>query len=87
MPHRELPKLYASLSLVPREVGTALGRLLLSRIEATARYVHLACDSEHEAAERVAASIAGDILTRYREITRQTLPDRERGRMTRVAPS
>ena len=40
-----------------------IGRLLGHRqIETTARYAHLARDSAHEAAERVAASIATDIL-------------------------
>lgn len=33
-----------------------------ARTETTARYAHLARDSAHEAAERVAESIAADIL-------------------------
>ena len=40
-----------------------LGKLLgHSDIETTARYAHLARDSIHEAAERIAESIATDIL-------------------------
>ena len=40
-----------------------LGKLLgHSDIETTARYAHLAQDSIHEAAERIAGSISGDIL-------------------------
>ena len=40
-----------------------LGKLLgHSDIETTARYAHLARDSIHEAAERIAESIAADIL-------------------------
>ena len=42
---------------------TMIGKLLgHSDIETTARYAHLARDSVHEAAERIADSIAADIL-------------------------
>ena len=40
-------------------IGKLLGH---SDIETTARYAHLARDSLHDAAERVAGSIAADIL-------------------------
>ncbi len=40
-------------------IGKLLGH---SDIETTARYAHLARDSLHEAAERIAGSIADDIL-------------------------
>ena len=40
-------------------IGKLLGH---SDIETTARYAHLAQDSRHKAAERVAGSIAADIL-------------------------
>ena len=40
-----------------------IGRLLGHRqIETTARYAHLARDSAQEAGERVAATIAADVL-------------------------
>ena len=40
-----------------------LGKLLgHSDIETTARYAHLARDSIHDAAERIAESVAADIL-------------------------
>ena len=42
---------------------TMIGKLLgHSDIETTARYAHLARDSVHEAAERIANSIATEIL-------------------------
>ena len=54
---------YASRSLALGESLTMIGRLLGHRqIETTARYAHLARDSVHETAERVAVSIAADIL-------------------------
>ena len=55
---------YASRALALGESPfTMIGRLLGHRqIETTARYAHLARDSAQEAAERVAASIAEDIL-------------------------
>ena len=54
---------YASRALALGEDLTMIGRLLGHRqIETTARYAHLARDSAQEAAERVAASIAADIL-------------------------
>ena len=54
---------YASRALALGESLTMIGRLLGHRqIETTARYAHLARDSAQEAAERVAASIAEDIL-------------------------
>ena len=40
-------------------IGKLLGH---NDIETTARYAHLAQDSVHEAAERIAASIAADVL-------------------------
>ena len=40
-------------------MGMVLGH---SDIETTARYAHLAQDSLHDTAERIAESIAGDIL-------------------------
>ena len=40
-------------------IGKLLGH---SQVETTARYAHLARDSVHEAAERIAGSIAVDIL-------------------------
>ena len=54
---------YASRALALGESLTMIGRLLGHRqIETTARYAHLARDSAQEAAERVAANIAADIL-------------------------
>ena len=54
---------FASRALALGESLPMIGRLLgHSRIETTARYAHLARDSAHEAAERVAASIEEDIL-------------------------
>ena len=54
---------YASRALALGESLPMIGRLLGHRqIETTARYAHLARDSAQEAAERVAASIAEDIL-------------------------
>ncbi len=51
-----------------------LGKLLgHSRLETTARYAHLARDTIHEAAARVADSIAADILDE------QVLDPRETG--------
>ena len=54
---------YASRALALGESLPMIGRLLGHRqIETTARYAHLARDSAQEAAERVAASIAVDLL-------------------------
>ena len=54
---------YASRALALGESLPTIGRLLgHSRIETTARYAHLARDSVREAAARVAASIAADVL-------------------------
>ncbi len=54
---------YASRALALGESLTMIGRLLGHRqIETTARYAHLARDSAQVAAERVAASIAADVL-------------------------
>ena len=54
---------YASRALALGEGLPMIGHLLGHRqIETTARYAHLARDSAQEAAERVAASIATDIL-------------------------
>ena len=54
---------FASRALALGEALPVIGKLLgHSDIETTARYAHLARDSLHEAAERIAGSIAGDIL-------------------------
>ncbi len=54
---------FASRALALGETLPVIGKLLgHSDIETTARYAHLARDSLQEAAERVAASIAADIL-------------------------
>ncbi len=54
---------FASRALALGETLPVIGKLLgHSDIETTARYAHLAQDSVHEAAERVAKSIAGDVL-------------------------
>ena len=54
---------YASRALALGESLPVIGRLLgHSRIETTARYAHLARESVREAAARVAASIAADVL-------------------------
>lgn len=54
---------FASRALAMGESLPMIGRLLgHSRIETTARYAHLARDTAHEAAERVAMSIEKDIL-------------------------
>ena len=54
---------YASRALALGESLPMIGRLLgHSRMETTARYAHLARESAQEAAERVAASIAEDVL-------------------------
>ena len=54
---------FASRALALGETLPVIGKLLgHSDIETTARYAHLAHDSIHEAAERIAGSIAADIL-------------------------
>ena len=54
---------FASRVLALGEGLTVIGKLLChAHIETTARYAHLARDSAQEAAERVAASIAEDVL-------------------------
>ena len=54
---------FASRALTLGETLPVIGKLLgHSDIETTARYAHLARDSIHEAAERIAGSIADDIL-------------------------
>ena len=54
---------YASRALALGESLPMIGRLLgHSQVETTARYAHLARDSVKEAAERIAGSIAADIL-------------------------
>ncbi len=54
---------YASRALALGEGLPMIGRLLgHKKIETTARYAHLARDSAQEAAERVAVSIAADVL-------------------------
>ena len=54
---------FASRALPLGETRPVIGKLLgHSDIETTARYAHLARDSIHDAAERIADSIATDIL-------------------------
>ena len=54
---------FASRALALGETLPVIGKLLgHSDIETTARYAHLAQDSIHETAERIAESIAADIL-------------------------
>ncbi|MCY4382462.1 MAG: hypothetical protein OXE44_04855, partial [Nitrospinae bacterium] len=54
---------WASRALALGEALPVIGKLLgHSKMETTARYAHLARDSAQEAAERVATSIAEDIL-------------------------
>ena len=54
---------FASRALALGESLPAIGKLLgHAHVETTARYAHLARDSMHEAAARVADSIAADIL-------------------------
>ena len=54
---------YASRALALGESLPMIGKLLgHSQIQTTARYAHLARDSVKEAAERIAASIAADIM-------------------------
>ena len=54
---------FASRALALGETLPVIGKLLgHSDIETTARYAHLAQDSVHEAAERIAWSIAADVL-------------------------
>ncbi len=54
---------FASRALALGETLPVIGKLLgHNDIETTARYAHLAQDSIHEAAERIAWSIAADIL-------------------------
>ena len=54
---------FASRALALGETLPVIGKLLGHHdIETTARYAHLARDSVHEAAERIAGSIAADIL-------------------------
>ena len=54
---------FASRPLALGETLPVIGKLLgHNDIETTARYAHLARDSIHEAAERIADSIAADIL-------------------------
>ena len=53
----------ASRALALGEDLPIIGRLLgHRRVETTARYAHLARDSVRESAERIAVSIAADIL-------------------------
>ena len=54
---------YASRALALGESLPMIGKLLgHSQIQTTARYAHLARDSVKEAAERIASSIAADIM-------------------------
>ena len=55
---------YASRALALGESLPMIGKLLgHSQVETTARYAHLARDSVREAGERIAGSIAADILS------------------------
>ncbi len=57
---------YASRALALGESLPMIGRLLgHTQVETTARYAHLAQDSVKESADRVADSIAGDLLAKY----------------------
>ena len=57
---------YASRALALGESLPMIGRLLgHTQVETTARYAHLAEDSVRESADRVADSIAGDLLAKY----------------------
>ena len=54
---------FTSRALALVESLTMIGKLLgHSQVETTARYAHLARDSVHEAAARIAASMAADLL-------------------------
>ena len=54
---------FASRALALGESLPMIGKLLgHSQVETTARYAHLARDSVHKSAGRIAASIAADIL-------------------------
>lgn len=54
---------FASRALALGEGLSIIGRLLgHRRVETTARYAHLARDSVRESAEKIAVSIAADIL-------------------------
>ena len=64
---------FASRALALGESLPMIGKLLgHSQVETTARYAHLARDSVREAAERVADSIAADILIDYRGVAGAT---------------
>ena len=55
---------YASRALALGESLPMIGKLLgHTQVETTARYAHLARDSVHESAARIADSIAADILS------------------------
>ena len=59
----DLRQAFASRALALGEGLPIIGRLLgHRRVETTARYAHLARDSVRESAERIAVSIAADIL-------------------------
>ena len=59
----DLRHTFASRALALGEGLPMIGRLLgHRRVETTARYAHLARDSVRESAERIAVSIADDIL-------------------------
>ena len=58
---------YASRALALGESLPMIGKLLgHRRIETTARYAHLAWDSVHTSAERIAESLADDLLMVHR---------------------
>ena len=63
LPAHDIRHSFASRALALGEGLPMIGKLLgHARIETTARYAHLSRESVREVAERIAASIADDIL-------------------------
>ena len=64
---------WASRALALGESLPMIGRLLgHSQMETTARYAHLARDSVHEAAARIAVSIGADLLRSGTDVPQRT---------------
>ena len=64
---------WASRALALGESLPMIGRLLgHSQVETTARYAHLARDSVHEAAARIAVSIGADLLRSRNDVPQRT---------------